>query len=338
MAKCFVGGVSHATTEEVMKGFFSQFGEVEEVVIVVDRDTRRPKGFGFVTFKDSEGAEKACAAPELSLDGRVLTVNPATKKGTKQTSTTSKKVFLGGLSANLTPEDLTESLTQFGEVDNVSVQRAGTGSKGYAFATFASVEIANKALESGSVDCKGTQITILVATERGQSPRGQMAPMRGQMRQRPVPGGYQGPMMHPMMHAGPYGYQPHPHMGGPMMGGFGGQQYMQNAPPAKRQRSFGKVIDRVNTSNDVAIPAKIFVGGISRDTTEEALTSFFAKFGEIDEVIVVKNRETRRPKGFGFIVYKDSEGAKNACAATDLTLDGRCLSVRPATKKGRRRP
>ncbi len=75
--KMFVGNLSFQTTENDVRTAFEQFGPVESVHIITDRDTGRSKGFGFVEMSE-DSAEKAIA--EMSgaqLDGRALTVNEA---------------------------------------------------------------------------------------------------------------------------------------------------------------------------------------------------------------------------------------------------------------------
>jgi len=75
--KMFVGNLSFQTTENDVRTAFEQFGPVETVHIITDRDTGRSKGFGFVEMSNDD-AEKAIA--EMSgtqLDGRALTVNEA---------------------------------------------------------------------------------------------------------------------------------------------------------------------------------------------------------------------------------------------------------------------
>lgn len=76
--KLFVGSIAWATTEEALKEFFAQVGEVVEAKIIIDRQTGRSKGFGFVTMATEEGAQKAIT--ELNgkdLDGRELKVSKA---------------------------------------------------------------------------------------------------------------------------------------------------------------------------------------------------------------------------------------------------------------------
>ena len=73
----FVGNLSFQTTESDIRAAFEQFGAVESVAIITDRDTGRSKGFGFVEMSE-EDANKAIAALSGSeLGGRALTVNEA---------------------------------------------------------------------------------------------------------------------------------------------------------------------------------------------------------------------------------------------------------------------
>ena len=75
--KLFVGNLSFQTSENDITNTFAQYGPVESVQIITDRDTGRSKGFGFVVM-DQEGADKAIAGLNGSqVDGRALTVNEA---------------------------------------------------------------------------------------------------------------------------------------------------------------------------------------------------------------------------------------------------------------------
>lgn len=56
--KMFVGGLPPDVTEEMFRNFFEQFGEVEDSVVMLDRDTGRPRGFGFITFQSEDTADK----------------------------------------------------------------------------------------------------------------------------------------------------------------------------------------------------------------------------------------------------------------------------------------
>jgi len=79
--KLYVGNISFDTTEDGLKNAFAEFGEVEEVILITDRETGRPRGFGFVTMRDESAARAAIEGMNgKDLDGRSLNVNEARAK------------------------------------------------------------------------------------------------------------------------------------------------------------------------------------------------------------------------------------------------------------------
>jgi cold-inducible RNA-binding protein len=76
--KLYVGNLSYATTDETLRGLFSPFGTVESAQVVMDRESGRSKGFGFVEMAASQEADAAIKALNgKDHDGRPLTVNEA---------------------------------------------------------------------------------------------------------------------------------------------------------------------------------------------------------------------------------------------------------------------
>lgn len=76
--KLFVGNLSFNTTEAQLRDTFSAHGVVAEVNLMMDRETGRPRGFGFITMNTAEEAQAAIQALSgKSVDGRELTVNVA---------------------------------------------------------------------------------------------------------------------------------------------------------------------------------------------------------------------------------------------------------------------
>nr|XP_006974288.2 RNA-binding protein 3 [Peromyscus maniculatus bairdii] len=79
---------------------------------------------------------------------------------------------------------------------------------------------------------------------------------------------------------------------------------------------------------------KLFVGGLNFNTDEQALEDHFSSFGPISEVVVVKDRETQRSRGFGFITFTNPEHASDAMRAMNgESLDGRQIRVDHAGKE-----
>ena len=82
--KLYVGNLSFNTTEESLRTLFEADGRrVDEVAIVMDRDTNRPRGFAFVQMATPEDSQKAIAALNgREVDGRTLSVSEARPKAT----------------------------------------------------------------------------------------------------------------------------------------------------------------------------------------------------------------------------------------------------------------
>lgn len=75
--KIFVGGLPYHTTDESLSQFFQKFGNIEEAVVINDRQTGKSRGYGFVTMETKEAAEAAVLDPNPVIDGRKANVNLA---------------------------------------------------------------------------------------------------------------------------------------------------------------------------------------------------------------------------------------------------------------------
>ena len=82
---------------------------------------------------------------------------------------------------------------------------------------------------------------------------------------------------------------------------------------------------------------KLFVGGLSWDTTDDGLRQAFQVHGEITEAKVITDRETGRSRGFGFVTFAEDENAKSAISKMDgSSLDGKTIKVNEAQEKSPR--
>ncbi|MCE2558388.1 MAG: RNA-binding protein [Acidobacteria bacterium] len=82
---------------------------------------------------------------------------------------------------------------------------------------------------------------------------------------------------------------------------------------------------------------RIYVGNLPFDTTEEAVRNLFSSHGEVSEVSLINDRETGRPRGFGFVEM--ASGGQEAIAALDQQqFGGRTLRVNEARPREERRP
>ncbi len=81
---------------------------------------------------------------------------------------------------------------------------------------------------------------------------------------------------------------------------------------------------------------KLFVGGLAWETSTEALRNAFAKFGTIEDAIVLTDRETGKSRGFGFVTFRDdAEGDRALSEMNGQAIDGRTIKVDQATSEGR---
>jgi RNA recognition motif-containing protein len=82
---------------------------------------------------------------------------------------------------------------------------------------------------------------------------------------------------------------------------------------------------------------KLFIGGLSWDTTDDGLRQAFASYVEITEAKVITDRDTGRSRGFGFVTFAQDEDAKSAISKMDGTsLDGKTIKVNEAQEKSPR--
>ena len=77
MKKLYVGSLPYSATEADVEALFSQYGELESVALIKDRETGRAKGFGFVEFKNQADSEKALELDGKDFEGHALKVNVA---------------------------------------------------------------------------------------------------------------------------------------------------------------------------------------------------------------------------------------------------------------------
>ena len=76
-SKVYVGNLAYSTTEDELRDYFAQFGNIEDIKLIIDFNTGRSKGFGFITFATAQDCENALAANGVELGGRKLKVNIA---------------------------------------------------------------------------------------------------------------------------------------------------------------------------------------------------------------------------------------------------------------------
>lgn len=172
--KVFVGGLSWSTCEESLREYFLGFGEVSDCVIMRDKHTGHPRGFGFVTFVEEEIADLVAGQSHV-LDGRQVEAKKAVPKAEVDTkhevTKVSKKLFVGGISSTCSDEDFLRYFQKFGTVLDAHIMYDHqTGkSRGFGFITFENVESVNKVFQIPRHVIKGKLVEVKIAEPKQQS-------------------------------------------------------------------------------------------------------------------------------------------------------------------------
>lgn len=81
MKKLFIGNLSWGMSSDDLRDAFAQFGDIDDAVVITERDTGRSRGFGFVTFVNAADADTAIMEMhEKEVEGRPLIVNEARER------------------------------------------------------------------------------------------------------------------------------------------------------------------------------------------------------------------------------------------------------------------
>lgn len=83
--KLFIGGLNYKTTEDTLKNHFEKWGEIVDCVVMRDPNTRRSRGFGFITFRNAHMVDDAQAARPHKIDGREVEPKRAVPREVKKT-------------------------------------------------------------------------------------------------------------------------------------------------------------------------------------------------------------------------------------------------------------
>uniref|UniRef100_G1TUI9 Heterogeneous nuclear ribonucleoprotein A1 n=1 Tax=Oryctolagus cuniculus TaxID=9986 RepID=G1TUI9_RABIT len=141
LRKLFIGGLSFETTDESLRSHFEQWGTLMDCVVMRDPNTKRSRGFGFVTYATVEEVDAAMNARPHKVDGRVVEPKRAVSREDSQrpgAHLTVKKIFVGGMKEDTEEHHLRDHFEQYGKIEVIEIMTdRGSGKRrGFAFVTF----------------------------------------------------------------------------------------------------------------------------------------------------------------------------------------------------------
>jgi len=163
--KLLVRQINFKSTEEGLKEYFTQFGEVREVQLKKNHDGTS-RGFGFIVFSDPAHIDTALEVAEHKIDDKVVICSRAKSLSDKMRT---RKLFIGGLPAALTEDHLREYFEKYGPIDNFQfvMNKQTNIRKAFCFIEFRDEETVEKitegkippnsvvhTIEGQTVDCK----------------------------------------------------------------------------------------------------------------------------------------------------------------------------------------
>lgn len=177
LRKLFIGGLDFRTTDETLKSFYEQWGELVDVVVMKDPNTKRSRGFGFVTYSSSSMVDDAQAHRPHVIDGRTVEPKRAIPRNeihSPETNATVKKLFIAGIKDDVTEEQLKEYFSEYGNVTNVTIviDKATGKRRGFGFVDFDDYDPVDKACLQASHSLNGKRVDVKKAIGRSDTVKG----------------------------------------------------------------------------------------------------------------------------------------------------------------------
>ncbi|CAI4232001.1 unnamed protein product [Auanema sp. JU1783] len=139
--KIFVGGLTANTTDDTMREFYSQFGELTDIIVMRDPNTKRSRGFGFVTFAAKSMVDAAMSARPHVIDNKTVDPKRAVPKDDKnrnESNISTKRLYVSGVREDHTEDMFKEYFTKFGNVEKAEIilDKVTSKPRGFGFVTF----------------------------------------------------------------------------------------------------------------------------------------------------------------------------------------------------------
>ncbi|KAL4656085.1 ELAV-like protein 1 isoform X1 [Arapaima gigas] len=292
-------------TQDELRSLFSSIGEVESAKLIRDKVAGHSLGYGFVNYVNPSDAERAISTLNgLRLQSKTIKVSYA-----RPSSDTIKdaNLYISGLPKSMTQKDVEDLFSCYGRIINsrVLVDQSSGLSRGVAFIRFdkrAEAEDAIKGLNGQKPPGASEPITVKYAANPNQAKNSQLLSQLYHSQSRR----------------------------------FGGPVHHQ----AQRFRFSPMSVDHMSGMPGVNVPGNstsgwcIFIYNLGQDADEGILWQMFGPFGAVTNVKVIRDFNTNKCKGFGFVTMTNYEEAAMAIASLNgYRLRDKILQVSFKTNK-----
>lgn len=170
--KIFIGGLAKDTTLDQFVKYFGKYGDITDSVIMKDRHTGRPRGFGFITYADPVVVDTVIAETHI-INGKQVEIKRTIPKGSAESRDfKTKKIFVGGIPTSVTEDEFKSFFSKYGKVVEHEIIRdhVTKRSRGFGFIVFDSEQVVDDILADGNmIDMAGTQVEIKKAEPKKPS-------------------------------------------------------------------------------------------------------------------------------------------------------------------------
>lgn len=169
--KLFIGGLSLITSDEVLKEFYSRFGELLDCVVMRDSQTKKSRGFGFVTFSSKKEVDKAMKARPHEIDNKTVDPKravPRDQSNRSEFNISTKRLYVSGVREDHTEDDFNEHFSSYGVVLKVEIISDKTTGKprGFAFISFEDYDSVDQCVLQKSHMVKGYRCDVKKALSK----------------------------------------------------------------------------------------------------------------------------------------------------------------------------
>eukprot|EP00568_Trieres_chinensis_P007501 CAMPEP_0183291110 /NCGR_PEP_ID=MMETSP0160_2-20130417/644_1 /TAXON_ID=2839 ORGANISM="Odontella Sinensis, Strain Grunow 1884" /NCGR_SAMPLE_ID=MMETSP0160_2 /ASSEMBLY_ACC=CAM_ASM_000250 /LENGTH=230 /DNA_ID=CAMNT_0025451865 /DNA_START=52 /DNA_END=740 /DNA_ORIENTATION=+ len=183
--KLYIGNLSYTTDESKLRSEFERHGAVTDVFLPTDRDSGRPRGFGFVTYATRADAEEAIRKmDQTEMDGRTIRVNESRPRGEgggggggggfNSSGASEVKLYVGGLSYDTNEDGLRGLFEMHGSVTDcfIPTDRETGRPRGFAFVTMSAADAEKAQSACDGYELDGRVIRVNESRPRGGGGRG----------------------------------------------------------------------------------------------------------------------------------------------------------------------